>query len=52
MYSLQRKILLTHCSLVNPKRVIGKKYIPRSDAAERGVWSGFLLFANSLAIFL
>ena len=43
---------LTHCSRETSKRVIGKQCRPRSDAAERGVWSGSSLFANSLAIFL
>ena len=43
---------LTHCSRETRKRVIGKQCRPRSDAAKRGVWSGSLLFANSLAIFL
>ena len=43
---------LTHCSRETRKRVIGKQCRPRSDAAERGVWSGSPLFANSLAIFL
>ena len=33
-YSLQHTILLTHYSLDNPKRVIGKQYISRSDASE------------------
>ena len=28
---------LTHCSLETPKRVTGKQWRPRSDAAERGV---------------
>ena len=43
---------LTHCSRETRKRVIDKQCRPRSDAAERGVWSGSALFANSLAIFL
>ena len=43
---------LTHCSRETRKRVLGKQCRPRSDAAERGVWSGSPLFANSLAIFL
>ena len=42
---------LTHCSRETRKRVTGKEYRPRSDATERGVWSGSPLFANSLAIF-
>ena len=43
---------ITHCSRETRKRVIGKQCRPRSDAAERGVWSGSPLFANSLTIFL
>ena len=41
---------LTYCSRDTRKRVIGKQCRPRSDAAERGVWSGSPLFANSLGI--
>ena len=44
--------LLTYCSRDTRKRVFGKQWRPRSDAAECGVWSGSPLFANSLAIFL
>ena len=56
-YSLKKKSSLKynsliHCCLEIPKRVIGKQYRPRSDAAKRGVWSGSPLFANSLDIFL
>ena len=47
-----QNIRLTHCSRDTRKRVLGKQYRPRSDAAEHGIWSGSLLFANSLAIFL
>ena len=36
---------LTHLSLVSHKRDIGKQCRPRSDAAERGVWSESTLFA-------
>ena len=36
---------LTHLSLEFHTRDIGKKCRPRSDAAERGVWSGSTLFA-------
>ena len=43
---------LTHCSRETRKGVLGKQWRPRSDAAERGVWSGSPLFAKSLAIFL
>ena len=43
---------LTHCSRETPKRVTGKQCRPRSDAAERGVWSGSPLFASSQTIFL
>ena len=32
------------------KKGIGKQWRPRSDAEERGVWSGPLLFALSLEI--
>ena len=45
------KEFLTHSSLETPKRVTGKQFRPRSDAAERGVWSGSPLFANTLTIF-
>ena len=45
-------IWLTHCSQETRKRVIGKQWRPRSDAAECGICSGSPLFANSLAIFL
>ena len=38
---------LTHLSLVSHKRDIGKQYRPRSDTADRGVWSGSILFALS-----
>ena len=51
-YSINSKRKLIHCSRETRKRVIGKRRRPRSDAAERGVWSGSPLFANSLAIFL
>ena len=44
-----KSILLTNFSLEIPKRVIGKQSRPISEC---GVWSGSLLFANSLAIFL
>ena len=43
---------LTHCSRETHEKVIGKQCRPRSDTAERGVWSGSPLFANSLAICL
>ena len=43
---------LTHCNRETPKRVFGKQWRPRSDAAECGVWSGSPLFANSSTIFL
>ena len=39
-------VTLTPCSLKTPKRVTGKQCRPRSDAAERGVWSGSTLFAS------
>ena len=38
---------LTHISLASYKRNIGKQCRPRSDATERGVWSGSTLFALS-----
>ena len=47
-----RNIALTHCSRETRKRVLGKQCRPRSDAAERGVWSGSPLFANRSTIFL
>ena len=37
--------VLTHISLASHKKDIGKQCRPRSDAAERGVWSGSTLFA-------
>ena len=43
---------LTLCSLETPKRVFGKQCRPRSDAAERGAWSGSPLFANNSPFFL
>ena len=33
----ERRLLLTHCSLDNPKRLIGKRCRPRSDVAEHGI---------------
>ena len=36
---------LTHLCVESQKRDIGKEYRPRSDAAERGVWSGSTYFA-------
>ena len=38
-------IWLTHLSLASHKRDIGKPCRPRSNVAERGVWSGTTLFA-------
>ena len=35
---------LTQLSLASQKRDIGKQCRPRSDATERGVWSGPTLF--------
>ena len=43
--SLTSVTWLTHLSLGSHKRDIGKQCRPRSDAAERGVWSGSTLFA-------
>ena len=37
--------ILTHLSLASYKMDIGKQCRPRSDAAERGVWSGSTLSA-------
>ena len=48
----QDYFLLTHCGLETPKRVTGKQCRPRSEAAERGIWSGSLMLANSSTIFL
>ena len=45
-------VLLADCWLEPAKRDICKQCRPRSDAAERGVWSGSPLFANSSTIFL
>ena len=41
---------LIHLCLASHKRGIGKQYRPRSDAAERGVWSGSKLFAINTGI--
>ena len=46
--SFKRKgVALTSLSLASHKRDIGKQCRPRSDVAERGVWSGSTLFALS-----
>ena len=42
---------LTQCNLETPKRVTGKQCRPRSDAAELGIRSGSLMFANSFFLF-
>ena len=43
-------IVLTHLYLASHKRDMCKQCRPRSDAAERGVWSGSTLFAlNSVS---
>ena len=42
------KIDLSHISLAFLLWNIGKQCRSRSDAAERGVWSGSLLFANRM----
>ena len=42
---------LTHLCLASHKWGIGKQCRPRSDAAERGVWSGSTLFAIRLESF-
>ena len=39
-------IILTHISLASHVWDIGKQCRPRSDAAERGVWSGSTLFTH------
>ena len=44
MYAIQTNNL-TYLSLASYKRDIGKQRRPRSDVAERGVWSGSTLFA-------
>ena len=41
-----RKLILTHISISSHFWDIGKQCRPRSDATERGVWSGSSLFAN------
>ena len=43
-------VYLTHLSLASHKRDTGKQCRPRSDAEERGVWWGSLLFALSSEI--
>ena len=43
-------VYLIHLCLASYKRDIGKRCRPRSDAAERGVWSGSTLFAFSTGI--
>ena len=50
--SLKGTLWLTRLSLASPKRDIGKQCKPRSDAAERGVWSGSTLFALNTGISL
>ena len=51
-------LLLTNLQMFyhNNRKMLGqiglcKQYRPRSDAAERGVWSGSILFAIHIAIF-
>ena len=44
--------LLTHLCSASHKRDIGKQCRPRSDAAQRGVWSGSTLFALGSGITL
>ena len=54
--ALERSVVKTtdewinHLYLVSNKRNIGKQWRPRSDAAERGVWSGSTLFALNTCI--
>ena len=38
-------MFLTYISLASFLLDIGKQWMPRSDATERGVWSGYPLFA-------
>ena len=45
------KEYLTHISLASHKKDIAKQCRPRSDAAERGFWSGSTLFASSSEIY-
>ena len=42
-----KRNILTHLSLASEERDFGKQCGPRSDAAERGVWSGSTLFTLS-----
>ena len=44
--------VLTHICLTSHERDIGKQCRPRSDAAERGVWSRSTLFALRTGIFV
>ena len=50
LYEFMSKTVFTHLSLVSHKRDIGKQCRLRSDAAERGVWSGSTLFALNMEI--
>ena len=49
---LERYILLTDLCLASYKWDFGKQWRPRSDAAERGVWSGSTLFSLSTGIYV
>ena len=44
-------VILTHLFLKSHKRDIGQQCRPRSDATERGVWSGTTPFALATGIF-
>ena len=44
--------IITHLSLASHETDIGKQCRPRSDAAERGVWSGSTLLALNTGISL
>ena len=48
--AMTMKISLTHLSLASILRDIGKQNSPRCDAAERGVPSGAILFAQRIFI--
>ena len=47
--SIQVFVILTHLSLASLLWDIGKQYSPRCDAAERGVPSGAILFAQRIS---
>ena len=45
-----QELRLTHLCLASNKRDIGKQSRLKSDATERGVWSGFILIALNTGI--